>query len=62
MKMNYSKALYTVDNTGEAIENRHSFDMIVNMLENDKKEKKGRTCRMCETGFCAEWCINKGVK
>ena len=55
----YNKHLYEVDNTGEVIENRHSFDMVVNMLNIDKLEKKGKKCRMCETGFCAAWCINR---
>lgn len=54
--MNYSNQLYEVDNTGEAIENRHSFDMIVNKLENDKIKKKQRVliCRPCKVELTTE--------
>lgn len=47
--MKYSKHLYEVDNTGEAIENRFSYDMIVNSINNNsiKKEDKPKKCLPC---------------
>lgn len=48
--------LYSVDNTGEAIENRHSYDMIVNMLEKGKVKKKERLllCSPCKVELTKE--------
>ncbi len=53
--MNYSKHLYEVDNTGEAIESRHSYDMVVNML-NNKEIKKERVlkCTPCKVELVKE--------
>ena len=56
--MSYSKALYQVDNTGETIEHRFSFDMIINSMNNKKIVQEKKKCRMCEVNFCAKWCIN----
>ena len=47
--MDYSKALYTVDNTGEAIENRFSFDMITNSITNKEIKKESiKSCLPCK--------------